>query len=125
VIFTVKDGSVVRVDPYMDRDEALEATGLSELAMSQENVEVVRQWVKAINEGDSATLVALADPDVDYLPYLASIGGDASAYRGHDGLRQYLRDLGSMGLVSRRDPRSPRPGRPRADGGAAGGEGAV
>ena len=30
VIFTVKDGSVVRVDPYMDRDEALEAAGLSE-----------------------------------------------------------------------------------------------
>ena len=30
VIFTVKDGSVVRVDRYMDRDEALEAAGLSE-----------------------------------------------------------------------------------------------
>src|SRR4051794_1566424 len=30
VIFTVKDGSVVRVDPFMDRDEALEAAGLSE-----------------------------------------------------------------------------------------------
>jgi ketosteroid isomerase-like protein len=29
VIFTVKDGSVVRVDPYMDREEALEAAGLS------------------------------------------------------------------------------------------------
>jgi hypothetical protein len=30
VIFTVKDGSVVRVDPYMDREEALEAAGLSQ-----------------------------------------------------------------------------------------------
>ena len=28
VIFTVKDGSVVRVDPYMDRDEALGAARL-------------------------------------------------------------------------------------------------
>jgi hypothetical protein len=30
VIFTVKAWSVVRVDPYMDRNEALEAAGLSE-----------------------------------------------------------------------------------------------
>ena len=30
VIFTVKGGSVARVDPYMDRAEALEAAGLSE-----------------------------------------------------------------------------------------------
>jgi ketosteroid isomerase-like protein len=29
VIYTVKDGSVVRVDPYMDRDQALEAAGLT------------------------------------------------------------------------------------------------
>src|SRR5262249_259226 len=28
-IYTVKDGSVVRVDPYMDRSQALEAAGLS------------------------------------------------------------------------------------------------
>ena len=29
VIYTVNRGSVVRVDPYMDRDEALEAAGLA------------------------------------------------------------------------------------------------
>jgi ketosteroid isomerase-like protein len=61
--------------------------------MSQENVEAVRVWVEAINRGEAETLVALADPEVDYLPYLASLAGEAGAYRGHSGLRQYVRDL--------------------------------
>ena len=30
--------------------------------MSQENVEAVREWVKAINRGDAEALVALAGP---------------------------------------------------------------
>ena len=61
--------------------------------MSEENLEAVRDWVAAINAGDSARLVDLADPDVDYLPYLAALAGEAGAYRGHEGLRQYVRDL--------------------------------
>jgi len=61
--------------------------------MSQENLESVRQWVAAINAGDSDRLVALADPEVDYLPYLAALSGEAGAYHGHEGLRRYLRDL--------------------------------
>ncbi len=61
--------------------------------MSQENVEAVREWVKAINRGDAEALVALADPTVDYLPYLASLAGESGAYQGHSGLRQYVRDL--------------------------------
>lgn len=61
--------------------------------MSQENVEAVRAWVKAINDGNAEALVALADSEVDYLPYLASLAGETGAYRGHSGLRQYVRDL--------------------------------
>ena len=40
-IWTFREGQVVRVEEYFDRVEALEAVGLSELAMSRENVEVV------------------------------------------------------------------------------------
>ena len=47
----------------------------------------------AINAGDEETLVALADPEVDYMPYLASVAGSEGSYRGHAGLRQYVRDL--------------------------------
>ena len=61
--------------------------------MSQENVEAVREWVAAINEGDAEALVALADPSVDYMPYLAALSGEGGAYRGHAGLRQYVREL--------------------------------
>ena len=61
--------------------------------MSQENVEIVREWVAAMNRQDAEALISLADTQVDYMPYLASLSGEAGAYRGHDGLRQYVRDL--------------------------------
>src|SRR5262245_1282129 len=61
--------------------------------MSEENVEAVRNWVAAINAADSDRLIELADPEVDYLPYLAALAGESGAYRGHHGLRQYVRDL--------------------------------
>lgn len=64
--------------------------------MSQENVEVVREWVAAINAGDAARLTALADPSVDYMPYLAALSGAAGAYHGHDGLWQYVHDLSDV-----------------------------
>jgi ketosteroid isomerase-like protein len=61
--------------------------------VSRENVEAVREWVAAINRADADALVALADADVDYMPYLASLAGAGGAYRGHAGLRAYVRDL--------------------------------
>ena len=39
---TWRDGQCVRVDNYLDREKALEAAGLREQAMSQQNVEVVK-----------------------------------------------------------------------------------
>ncbi|HEX2128876.1 MAG TPA: nuclear transport factor 2 family protein [Solirubrobacterales bacterium] len=61
--------------------------------MSQENVEMVRRWVAAINRGDADELIALADSSIDYLPYLGSVSGEAGAYRGHEGVRRYVNDL--------------------------------
>ena len=61
--------------------------------MSEENVEAVRRWVAAINDGDADALLRLADADVDYMPYLAAVSGSEGGYQGHDGLRQYVRDL--------------------------------
>src|SRR5215204_6223279 len=43
VVNTVRDGKVVRGREYLSLDQALEAVGLRELAMSQENVELVRE----------------------------------------------------------------------------------
>ena len=61
--------------------------------MSQENVEAVHEWIAAINRRDLAALLELADPDIEFRSYLAALSGSGGAYRGHDGLKRYLRDL--------------------------------
>jgi ketosteroid isomerase-like protein len=61
--------------------------------MSQENVETTAAWMAALNRGDLEALLEIADPSVEYFSYLASVSGEAGAYRGHDGIRQFLRDL--------------------------------
>ncbi len=61
--------------------------------MSRENVEAVQGWVAALNREDLAALLEIADPSVEYVSYLASLSGGVGTYRGHDGIRQFLRDL--------------------------------
>jgi ketosteroid isomerase-like protein len=43
VVFTVREGRVILIKPYVAQAKALEAAGRSEYAMSQENVEEVRR----------------------------------------------------------------------------------
>lgn len=61
--------------------------------MAEGNAQLVQAWLAAIKRRDAEELVALADPDVHYMPYLATLSGGEGAYRGHEGLRQYVRDL--------------------------------
>lgn len=61
--------------------------------MRGSHVEAVREWVAAFNRRDTDTLFDLAHRDVDYRPHLAAIAGRTASYRGHRGLRRYLRDL--------------------------------
>ncbi len=61
--------------------------------MSQENVELVRKWVAAVNGNDLAMMLALADPELDYMSYNAIVAGHDGAYRGHDGVKDFSRDL--------------------------------
>jgi ketosteroid isomerase-like protein len=61
--------------------------------MSRENVEGAQAWVAALNRGNLNALLAIADPSVEYVSYLASLSGGAGAYRGHEGIRQFFRDL--------------------------------
>lgn len=62
--------------------------------MSQETLEVVRRLYEAIERGDSATVLALYSPDVEWdmsgYPYGDMI--DARS-RGHAGLRKFWREL--------------------------------
>jgi ketosteroid isomerase-like protein len=59
--------------------------------MSQENVEIVRAFTEAFNAHDIETLVACCDPEVVFHSTFAAVGGEV--YYGHDGLREWHRDL--------------------------------
>jgi ketosteroid isomerase-like protein len=62
--------------------------------MSRENVEAFKQAVDAINRRDVEALLEKVDRDVEWHPGLgALLGGEATVHRGHDGVRELLRDL--------------------------------
>ena len=62
--------------------------------MSQENVEVFRRASDAINRRDADALVAELDPEVEWhSAILMAMGGKQTVYRGHEGVRGWLRDL--------------------------------
>ena len=62
--------------------------------MSRENVEVVRRVYEAVAAGDSEAVLAKYDPGVE-LDFSRSPFGsvlDKSVYRGHEGLRSFIRE---------------------------------
>jgi ketosteroid isomerase-like protein len=60
--------------------------------MSQENVEAFKGAVEAANRRDIEALLAELDPDVEWHSALTMLGGDA-VYRGHEGVRKFLREV--------------------------------
>ena len=62
--------------------------------MSQDNVEIVRRGFDAFNRGDLAGVLSGFHPDVVYRDAIhQAVEGEAGALRGHDGIRQWWRDL--------------------------------
>lgn len=62
--------------------------------MSQENVEAFKRGVEAYNRRDAEALLAVLDPEVKwYSAVHVKLGGPATAWRGHEGVRELLRDL--------------------------------
>ena len=62
--------------------------------MSQENVEVFKRAFDAINRRDAEALVSELDPEVEWhSAILMAMGGKQTVYRGHEGVREWLRDL--------------------------------
>jgi ketosteroid isomerase-like protein len=62
--------------------------------MSEENVEIVRRVYDAAARGDTAIVLALYDPDVEFdasRGRWADLGG-RGVYRGHEGLRTAFRE---------------------------------
>ena len=62
--------------------------------MSQENVDLARRVLDTLARRDVSALVELSDPEVWWHSFFAEVTfGRGGGYRGHDGIRQYVRDL--------------------------------
>jgi len=62
--------------------------------MSQENVEAFKRGLEAGNRGDVEGLLEELDPEVEWHSALhAMLGGEQTVFRGHDGVREMMRDL--------------------------------
>jgi ketosteroid isomerase-like protein len=71
--------------------------------MSQ-NVETFKRGSDAVNRRDIETVLAVLDPEVELHPAMAALlGGQATTYRGHEGIREWLRDQDEAFSESRID----------------------
>jgi ketosteroid isomerase-like protein len=62
--------------------------------MSQENVEVLRQGIRALNARDRAALAQIMREDAEWRPALTAGGHlEGAVYRGVDGIARYFDDL--------------------------------
>jgi ketosteroid isomerase-like protein len=98
-VFEVSNSQFVLVDSYDSWDEALEAVGLAEEPMSQENVEVVRGLVDAFNRDDIDTVLAAFDQncEIDEPPQMPD--SPATGYLGHKGVREWMGNLRGVGGI--------------------------
>jgi ketosteroid isomerase-like protein len=61
--------------------------------MSRQNVEVVHQIAAALGRRDIDRFLDLTDPEVEWHSSISVIA-EGGAYHGHEGVRQYMRDVG-------------------------------
>jgi ketosteroid isomerase-like protein len=62
--------------------------------MSQENVEAYRRFLDAYNRRDVEAMLKELDAEVEYHPVLPMmLGGEATVYRGHEGVRRLFREV--------------------------------
>ncbi len=88
-VWTVRDGKVTRIVWFPTHDEALEAVGLREKAMSRENVEIVRRLYAGWERGDFAAELDSYDPEVELV---IDYGPDRTTASGFDEMRRTWRE---------------------------------
>jgi ketosteroid isomerase-like protein len=93
LVFEVRSGRLARICLYQETREALEAAGLSESAMSEENVELVRRLgdnFNAFMRGDlsSEAYAALCDPQIELHP--AACSGPPGVHQVRGALPEHL-----------------------------------
>ena len=62
--------------------------------MSRERIEQAKRSVDAYNRRDVEALLEELDPEVEWHPaLLVLLGGEATVYRGHEGVRELMREI--------------------------------
>ncbi len=69
------------------------------------DIEVVKATFAAFAARDLDAVLALAAPDIEFSAVTGEHAGRTDPYRGHDGLRQYFRDVASVWEELRLTPR--------------------
>lgn len=55
--------------------------------------ELVDEIFRAFNAREVAAVLALCDPQVEFLPVTATLAGGGLPYRGYDGIERYFEDV--------------------------------
>jgi ketosteroid isomerase-like protein len=62
--------------------------------MSEENVEVFRRAIDAYNHGDVDAFLSGFDPAGEWHTLTQAVfGGESTVYRGHEGIREFVREV--------------------------------
>ena len=69
-----------------------------------ENADIVRRAFDAFSRRDLSALLAIADPEMEFMPATARVAGRGEPYRGHEGLRTYLADVARVWQELRSEP---------------------
>ena len=64
--------------------------------MAGSDIDVVRAIFAAFAERDVEGVIAHASPDMEFTTVTGDHAGRTEPYRGHDGLRQYFRDVAEV-----------------------------
>jgi ketosteroid isomerase-like protein len=84
-VWSFRGRKVIRLDVIRNREDALEAAGLSELAMSRENVSMVRRVNDLFNAKEVEQALDLVGDDFE-MDWTNSIGPLKGVYRGRQGV---------------------------------------
>ena len=69
------------------------------------DIEVVKATFAAFAARDLQAVLALSDPDIEFTAVTGEHAGRTEPYRGHDGMRQYFRDVAEVWEELRLTPR--------------------
>jgi ketosteroid isomerase-like protein len=59
--------------------------------MASQTLDLMREGIEAFNRRDLEGMLATMDPEIELVPLRGAIEG--VAYRGHDGVRDYMNDM--------------------------------